>query len=151
MLFCRVGGLSPVMHKNREKKQGEHFPPPVRRGIYAFIWPYIEPFLFMWSERNKKEYEINGIRKFEYNGPLWCHFEWEAKAFHTKGCWTLTDTEFLEETLLPEVMRRDREIIMQDKYLLVRNPYKWGSTNGFTVARDMLEVYIEGKHLGKIK
>ena len=152
MLFCRVGGLSPVMHKNKKKIQTEHFPPPTKKGIYAFMWPYIERFLFMWSERNIKEYERNGIRIFKYEGPLWCHFDEEAKAFRLKGSWTLTDSEYLERILLPKVIRAGRECVMTQKIsVFVRDPYKVGSCGGITMCRDFLEVYIEGKHLGKLK
>lgn len=150
MLFCRVGGLSPVMHKNKKKLQTEHFPPPTKKGIYAFIWPYIERFLFMWSERNIKEYERNGARVFKYEGPLWCHFDEEAKAFRSKHTWVYTDTDYLP-TILRKVCQGNRGFIMSHGTLFVRDPYKQGSCSGFTVVRDYLEVYIEGKHLGKVK
>lgn len=150
MLFCRVGGFSSVKHKNKDKKQTEHFPPPTKKGIYAFIWPYIEQFLFMWSEKNIKEYKVNGMRIFKYKGPLWCHFENEAKASFSKGNWICTNTDYLE-IIFRKVIKNDRKIVMGHGYTFVRDPYKQGSCSGFTIVRDFLEVYIEGKYLGKIK
>lgn len=47
MKFIRFGGLSSVKQKgytNDESKIYDHTP-PARRGIYAFTYPYVEPFL----------------------------------------------------------------------------------------------------------
>ena len=150
VIFARVGGLSPVKHKWKSKKASIHFPPPSKKGIYAFVWPYIEPFMFMWDARNKKELKINGIRKFEYNGPLWCHFDSKELTKPKRG-WFYTNTSNLNSSTLKRIRKEDRGIIMKASFLFVRDPYKRGSSGGFTVARDLLEVYIEKKYLGKIR
>jgi hypothetical protein len=149
MVFCRVGGLSPVNHKNKENKFTFHFPPPSKKGIYAFIWPYIDLFLVLWNDRNKKEFEINKFRKFKYDGPIWCHFE-SDKIIISKREWFLTNTYDLKN-ILKKIFKEDRECLMKENFLFVRDPYKSGSCNGFTISRDHLEVYIDKKYLGKIK
>lgn len=42
--FMRFGGLSPVPQKGYNKTNTFHSP-PARKGIYAFLWPYIDRFL----------------------------------------------------------------------------------------------------------
>ena len=64
--FTRIGGLSPVVQKGyttNPKIRGYHTP-PARKGFYAFIYPYFEPFLLggNWSKLGKK----NKHEKFEY-------------------------------------------------------------------------------------
>jgi len=43
--FCRVGGLSSVRQKGYDASMPTFHSPPLRRGIYAFVWPHIEFFL----------------------------------------------------------------------------------------------------------
>ena len=64
--FTRIGGLSPVIQKGYTtipEKRGFHTP-PARKGFYAFIHPYFEPFLLGgdWAKLGKK----NKQEKFEY-------------------------------------------------------------------------------------
>ena len=151
MIFCRVGGLSPVKHKLKNKKFSFHFPPPTRKGIYAFIWPYIESFLFMWSDEKQKEFKINGYRKFKYNGPIWCHFDEESKSIKSIRSWVYTDTEHLKN-ILKKVMINDRnQLIDYDFNSFIQNPYKRGLCGGVRMSKDHLEVYIEKKYLGRIR
>jgi hypothetical protein len=47
-MFIRWGGLAPVRQRGfKLHKQGDigYHTPPARKGIYAFPWPHIEPFL----------------------------------------------------------------------------------------------------------
>ena len=62
--FSRVGGLSPVIQKGyttNDSERGYHTP-PARKGFYAFIHPYFEPFLLGggWAKVGQKH------QKFEY-------------------------------------------------------------------------------------
>jgi len=43
--FVRWGGLSSVKQKGYDIEMPTFHSPPTRRGIYAFVWPYIEKFL----------------------------------------------------------------------------------------------------------
>ena len=47
MKFIRFGGLSSVKQKGYTNDESEIYvhTPPARRGIYAFTYPYVEPFL----------------------------------------------------------------------------------------------------------
>lgn len=45
MKFVRYGGLSSVRQRGYETQATGFHSPPARRGIYAFIWPYVERFL----------------------------------------------------------------------------------------------------------
>jgi hypothetical protein len=43
--FIRWGGLSSVRQKGYNPAMPSFHAPPARRGIYAFVWPYVEYFL----------------------------------------------------------------------------------------------------------
>ena len=43
--FSRVGGLSPVKQKGYDPSMPGKHSPPTKKGIYAFLYPYYEPFL----------------------------------------------------------------------------------------------------------
>ena len=45
MKFVRYGGLSSVRQRGYDANSTGFHSPPARRGIYAFIWPYVEWFL----------------------------------------------------------------------------------------------------------
>ena len=45
LTFVRYGGLSPVKQKKERGEPENYHYPPANRGIYAFVWPYIELFL----------------------------------------------------------------------------------------------------------
>lgn len=81
--FLRIGGLSSVNYKKKSKYHSPNnfeFHPPKKRGVYAFIFPYSDTFLWAWKCRNqtgtvdRKLVHVLGYRKFEYEGWLWCHF-----------------------------------------------------------------------------
>lgn len=54
--FIRYGGLSRVKQKGFTTDPQTMHKPPSRNGIYAFVWPYFEPFLLN-SPRLDKEFE----------------------------------------------------------------------------------------------
>lgn len=151
MVFARVGGLS--AHKYKKKKKvtnpdeeesgfvNTFHSPPVKKGVYAFIWPYIEPFLWAWSETNQKEEKINGIRKFTYEGDLWCHFtEFVDVGHEFNGSWVKIHTSELP-ALLRKVNHADSKELAKDGITLPTNAYKRG--RGGYMSRDHLEVFIE--------
>ena len=68
--FVRFGGLSSVKQKGYNPSMPTYHAPPARRGIYAFVWPYIDVFLLgkdyfdprrmKWikdEQGNKKKYD----------------------------------------------------------------------------------------------
>lgn len=60
--FARFGGLSPVVQEGYDPTMPGFHSPPCRKGIYAFVYPYYEPFLLGGS------YSKIGTKhsKFEY-------------------------------------------------------------------------------------
>lgn len=48
--FARFGGLSPVKQKGYTKEMETFHAPPCKKGFYAFLHPYYEPFLLSGSE-----------------------------------------------------------------------------------------------------
>lgn len=169
IMFARYGGLSPKRNKKKEQwffKEDDPIrfhTPPVKKGMYAFIWPYIDLFLVGWDknkQRKRKKVILNGygdplpnkmepIRKFEHHGELWCHFVDEALRFgvakEVVNTWVKIDTDDLP-ILLKEVMKTDKKRLRRDPYLsneVIKNPYKRGQ-NGW-MSKDHLEVFISGK------
>lgn len=54
--FVRYGGLSPIKQIGYDASMPTFHCPPARKGFYAFLWSYIEPFLLSGGTR-----EIGGI------------------------------------------------------------------------------------------
>ena len=48
--FARIGGLSPVKQKGYDSTMPGKHSPPCKKGFYAFLHPYYEPFLLSGSE-----------------------------------------------------------------------------------------------------
>jgi hypothetical protein len=163
MTFVRFGSLSKTKFKTVWKKKpnepesGPSFhTPPVKKGIFAFIWPYIDDFLWVWKiklkdddteEESKKI--INTIRKrigkkFTYSGMIWCHFTKATTGGRRKGSWVEVHTDELD-SLLRKQKHFDRKELMGDKFMGTKkpiiDPYKRG-LGGF-MSIDHLEVFIE--------
>ena len=163
--FARVGGLSPVVQKGYKKhRTGEAstHTPPAKHGIYAFVWPYIEPFLLSdeigcpkwregkgisqrWNEQSRK---IIKLRKFDYEGPIWHHLHKTTdprKIIAEKGNWIKTEFEDYVEALRKEFHSMRKDFIKFLNYdpkaleLMTNNPAK-------TYCKDHLEVFIEDIH-----
>lgn len=95
--LIRVGGLSPVSQTNKKA--------PERRGLWAFVYPYVEPFLLGSTDdrgvtrvEGEKErpsrYELmkRGVmrpRVFEYEGYLWTYWDAARHAILSRGDWHL--------------------------------------------------------------
>lgn len=156
--FARVGGLSPVTYKlPKGKEPNFHFPPPRKKGIYAFVYPYMEPYLWAWSKDNVLDFKDKGYRVFQYEGYLWCHFFEEGLRFAIDSKddnWIKVHTDDFQ-TIFKESMKEDIKYLHKDgwvrgpKYFKIDDPYKRGR-GGFS-SKDHLEIFIEGKDLGKIK
>lgn len=162
MEFVRFGGLSKVDYKTILNSDSFHSP-PVRYGIYAFVFPYIEDFLWCWklhdnkklSELDSDTNEYNRIfkehyhrlrRKFTYNGFLWTHCVSTAIKLKISGpitkTWIKVHTDDFKR-ILQRVKHEDMSILMEGykgKEQL-KNPYKRG-LGGF-MSKDHLEVFIE--------
>jgi len=167
--FVRFGGLSQVNHKKfRKIKNGEYHTPPKNKGIYAFIYPYIENFLWAWkldaskvlkhrTNENLSLKECERIhtkffkseyrrlrKKFKYNGYIWTHFIDIARKYDL-------GEEYIESWVkvhtndMKFILKKDRHETV--KYgvevnpNLIINPYKRGLGGFFS--KDHLEVFIE--------
>lgn len=149
--FVRFGGLSPVNHK-KFYKQDTYHSPPCKKGIYAFIYPYIEPFLFAWkikdctNSKSFSDYYRREKRIFDYTGYIWTHWINEARK---EGCikdikkeWCKIHTDNLSN-LLKKVKHCDIKQL-RNGYTFesnIHDPYKRGL--GGNMSMDHLEVFIE--------
>ena len=145
--FVRFGGLSPVNHKKFYKTDSYHSPPR-RKGIYAFIFPYIEDFLWCWKLdgddyiKDRKKYHRTNRRKFKYSGDIWTHGVEEAKKLNCgldfSKAWVKIHTDNLNNVLT--LMKQTDRIQLKDKET-IHDPYKRGL--GGWISKDHLEVFIE--------
>ncbi len=140
--FVRYGGLSPVNHKKFYKTDTFHSP-PVKKGIYAFIFPYIEDFLWAWkTSSDRKKYSIRNRKKFKYNGLVWIHLIGEATKLNCgleyKKTWVKIHTDNLNECI-ELAKQKDRIALESDGP--IHDPYKRGL--GGWMSRDHLECFIE--------
>ncbi|HDY89200.1 MAG TPA: hypothetical protein ENH82_13930 [bacterium] len=164
MKFVRFGSLSKTKFKIGAKGApiSEYHSPPKRRGIFAFVWPYIDDFLWAWKLKlpygDEAEYikEFNKIKRrlrrtFIYSGNIWCHFVDDAYmlglAQETKGPWVKVHTDDLK-ILLAKVKHEDIKQSMNlkiygidKKPVPIHNPYK--ANPNITISIDHLEVFIE--------
>lgn len=163
--FVRFGGLSKVDHKHAYRRSivtkiTTFHVPPVRKGIYAFIYPYIEDFLWAWKisdakmgnfgrtpSRFKEEYK-RLRKKFTYEGLIWTHFIEEARRYGLGNRYTEHWVEIHTDDLnfvLSKVKHVDIKqlFVSANIYHLkqIHDPYKRGL--GGVMARDHLEVFIE--------
>ena len=118
--LARVGGLSPVRQRRNPKA-------PEKRGIYAFIWPNIEPFLLGSTDPEgivKGEDEksqsiqkrpsrfdqfvegVEPLRKFRYEGLLWTRLNPGAKALDKRKGWHLVDAGELSKLAKRQMARQ---------------------------------------------
>jgi len=175
IMFARWGNMNPKRNKEKEKRFGlsngterSFHTSPEHVGIYAFIWPYIEPFLALWNDKIMKKTNKSDeygdpiskpipIKKFYHHGDIWCHFVEEAKKLGVgkeyKGSWVKVDTKDLP-ILLGKVMARDAKEIKKPSNWnsgkgykdVVKDPYKTGRTGNIPrMSRDHLEVFIPEK------
>jgi len=159
MEFIRFGGLSKVNYKKALKSKRTFHTPPIKKGIYAFIFPYIESFLWVWKvaddimikydeDRGAFHKEYRRLRKkFKYTGYIWTHFNTIAHKYglgrRFKGSWVETHTDDLE-FLLKKCKHEDAKYLYTELYthnVPIINPYKQGL--GGSMSRDHLEVFIE--------
>ena len=171
LMFARWGSMSP----KRDKKKEKHFrgdsekgynsfhKPPENKGIYAFIWPYVEPFLAAWSDEyykktgTKDEFgddnkKMIPIKKFQHHGKIWTHMTDSVESLglsgEKKGNWVKVDTKDLPE-ILAKQMAIDNKSLKKDDFFggnskeTISDPYKRGK--GGMMSRDHLEVFIPGK------
>jgi hypothetical protein len=151
--FVRFGGLSPVNHKKFYKQDSFHSP-PCKKGIYAFIFPYIEDFLWAWKVPGDgttytfSKYRKENRREFTYEGKLWVHWLDEARklglGLEYKKDWVKIHTSSLLELL--KLIKQEDRVQLKEKYNIgthenIHDPYKRG-LGGF-MSKDHLEVFIE--------
>jgi len=151
--FVRFGGLSPVNHKEFYKQDSFHSP-PCKKGIYAFIFPYIEDFLWAWKVPGDgttctyNKYHKENRKEFTYKGELWVHWINEARklglGLEYKKDWVKIHTSNLLE--LFKLIKQEDRVQLKEKYNIgahenIHDPYKRG-LGGF-MSKDHLEVFIE--------
>jgi hypothetical protein len=153
--FVRFGGLSPRTHK-RKNFESDFHRPPVKYGIFAFIYPYIEPFLAAWKYPDGK---LPKAKMFNHHGLVWTHMIEPARqlgvAIDVKDSWALIDTKDLPKVLTKQksidateakgmyasgMMTGKRDV---EKIEQIKDPYKRG--RGGFISMDHLEVFIPEK------
>lgn len=171
IMFARWGHMNPKRDKKKEREfAGSENPlagfhtPPEKKGIYAFIWPYVEPFLAAWNKdimvkgvdkSGNETMRFPPIKKFQHHGDIWTHFVEPAKKMGVgkeyKGSWVKVHTKDLPK-LLKKVIAMDRKSLRtpsswnKEAYKSkVFDPYKIGRSEAITMSRDHLEVFIPGK------
>lgn len=153
--FARVGGLSSVKYKPKAGSRwtdGGFHTPPVRNGIFAFTWPYVEPFLVGWK---LKEGEKMRLRRFDYEGPIYAHIKPKGLHMSPVGSWYLLETKDLA-VALNELRHASRKTIQSwEGYDRADGPS--GNKQPFlgdplqVFVKDDLEVFIPAISLGRIR
>ena len=160
--FARWGGLSPVKQRGYDPSMPTFHSPPARKGIYAFVWPYIDIFLLTgdfannhkWKKTGKiltypgtdytePETKLHKCRQFTYTGDLWHHLGesvFGANILQIKGSWCLTTFDDYV-TALGKELHKMKVGHKYDK----KSPLSGMSTNNptFGWCKDHLEVFIE--------
>jgi hypothetical protein len=173
IIFARVGGLSPVVQKgykeHRAGKAGEHAP-PAPKGIYAFVYPYIETFILFgygldkWRPGKRPNHKddwmgpdvpreptkkIAGLRKFKYEGPIWHHLQEHTDprlVLAEKGSWVKTEYDVYVEALRKELHRMRREDRRYQALCPTGDRLPRSNNPTFAHCKDHLEVFIEDIH-----
>ena len=128
--FIRWGGLSSVRQEGYQAISESFHTPPARRGIYAFVWPYIEPFLLGGTKMipQYKQDEIDNIwtnkcfsakaikpKKFSYSGDIWCHLNIPGnKVLQHKNSWIKVTFETFKHYFFKETVRVKRQFYSKD-------------------------------------
>jgi hypothetical protein len=173
--FVRFGGLS----KRNQKKYGistivdGFHKSPVNKGIYAFIHPYIEPFLFAWKHKmpdmpdmkdtdkwtkeqwdeyyvkDKKSFDKfyrENKKVFKYEGLIWTHFTDLPPKYikRRKGSWVEVHTSDWD-TIMSKQKHLDMKEISYDDYMGSKGDIKDPYKRGLGgfMGKDHLEVFIE--------
>jgi hypothetical protein len=117
LILSRVGGLSPVKQKNTSA--------PAKKGLWAFMWPWIDTFL-LGSTNDRgiskedsitrgQQLKTEGLRKFKYCGYLWTHFDVPGKMVARKGMWNLVHSGDLA-TVAPRAYQYNLKDARQEYY-----------------------------------
>jgi len=143
MEFIRQGGLSPVIQKGYDPKMPTFHCPPAKKGIYAFPFGYVEPFLLSGNYNPNHKNERG--RRFQHNGLIWHHLKFgEHGAILIRGKWILSFMNVYEEALRKELhqMRATNHRRVPGRFWKGDAPnFQISSPNGCT--KDHLEVFIE--------
>jgi len=147
--LARVGGLSPVIQTTKSVV-------PEPRGIWCFVWPYIEPFLIGSTNDHgivdptkgqKSRYELmkehkTHLRKFCYVGDLWTPWPNAGRfAKDIKGDWFLIDTWDFGNLVSKETHKMRN--VYQTKYL-PKDLFDRGNRlkGPLNYSKDWMEVYV---------
>ena len=164
--FVRWGGLSLVKQKGYKPHLanppftdfGEYMSslhsPPARRGIYAFIWPYVDIYLLSGDTGNNhvvdKNEKLLRPRKFNYHGPLWHHFGGQLKGgvIGRRGSWVKSSFEDFVFALGKELHRLKKsyrkEVTKKEGIIEFSGPYHIKNPT-LKYSKDMFEVFIDEK------
>ena len=192
--FVRYGGLSPVRQRGFKswKNEGKPYPkedpedykpktfdekdvknlpptfhtPPAKKGIFAFIWPYVDLFLLGGTDKWTNEKDINGNvindeggspkkklpkrKVFDYYGNIWHHLKFHVKQdgiLAERGSWVKTSFETFIEALKKEVHAGYSADVFKGFYGTENDPHNpnWKRTGKpfSNLTKDHLEVFIE--------
>ena len=167
--FARWGGLSSVKQNGYDPVMPTFHSPPRRRGIYAFIWPYIETFLLGGYTENQHKWNkgltvrideetseviqepygsLKPPRIFDYEGDIWHHFGnhlHPTKIIEKKGSWYNSTFENFVEALRKELHSMKSQSFNSEKSSESKRGWFPFSTNNpaHGWSKDNLEVFIE--------
>lgn len=116
MTFVRYGGLSKVKYK---KRSDDFFhSPPKKKGIFAFVWPYIDDFLWAWKFKNSYDKEMEILIK-KYGETFFDIPKYEREKLREK---------FSEEFLKKELEKERKRIGKKFQY----SGYLWTHLTDYT-------------------
>jgi len=154
MEFVRLGGLSPVKYKATDTGFEGH-KPPVKHGIFAFPWPYIETYLCLYDEAHEAELKNRGFRKFSFDGMVYHHLNtrYDRDLVTDDLSWDLSSiveySEFLKQFKHNLVREIHADPYINKHTSPIHDPFKRGLGGWFS--RDSLEVFIPKTEMGRIR
>jgi len=141
--FARFGSMSAKSH-DKKKFASDFHRPPVKRGIYAYIYPYIEPFLAAWKYPEGK---MPKLKIFNHTGDIWTHFIDAASQTgalqQVKDSWALIHTSDLPKVLSRQKSMDNTFAKQTMSSSTFKDPYRRGQ--GGWMSKDHLEVFIPGE------
>ena len=116
LILARYGGLSPVKQTHYQSNENDMLfhTAPERKGIYAFLWPYIDWFLLGGKTgklkegeyKNKHESLVFKMKKIRVDGYIWAHVDIPKKYQYMikeeKGSWYKIHSKDFEY-ILPKI------------------------------------------------
>ena len=149
ILVSRLGGWSPVRQTNKSA--------PEKRGVWAFIWPYFEPFLVGSTDHrgptehdrpsrmdlmrgNKRKDPSLALKRARYTGPLYTRME--VPGAELVGDWYLTDDQALKKYVFGRYPVEEWEASQQQKDQEVSD-YNSRMTNSYLEKAEKVAPFVK--------